>query len=98
MQASTRLTERFNLIDRGLASEDMHVKTATKVGATVEEPNKRTLRNIKMPYAFGFDRVVAFFFRTFVTDLAPAAFRRDSAALLAAARRSADHGVYLKSG
>ena len=74
MQASTRLTERFNLIDRGLASEDMHVKTATKVGATVEEANKRTLRNIKMPYAFGFDRVVAFFFRTFVTDLAPAAF------------------------
>jgi hypothetical protein len=44
--------------------------------------------------AFGFDRGAAFFLGIFATDLAPAAFARARAALLAAARLSGDHGVY----
>ncbi len=48
--------------------------------------------------AFGFGRDVAFFFCVFATDLAAAAFTRARAALLAAARLSGDHGVYVKSG
>jgi hypothetical protein len=45
--------------------------------------------------AFGVDRATAFFLCVFETDLvAAAAFARARAALLAAARRSADHGVY----
>jgi hypothetical protein len=43
---------------------------------------------------FGFDRGAAFFLCVFATDLAPAAFARSRAALLAAARLSGDHGVY----
>ena len=46
----------------------------------------------------GFDRGVDFFLCVFGTTLAPAAFARARAALLAAARLSGDHGVYLKSG
>ena len=38
------------------------------------------------------------FFCVFGTALAPATFARARAALLAAARLSGDHGVYLKSG
>ena len=46
----------------------------------------------------GFDPGIAFVFVVFATDLAPAVFRRARAAFPAAARLSADHGVYLKSG
>ena len=42
--------------------------------------------------------VKEFFICVFGTALAPAAFARARAALLAAARLSGDHGVYLKSG
>jgi hypothetical protein len=48
--------------------------------------------------AVGFDRGAAFFLCLFGTDLAPTAFARSRAALLAAARLSGDHGVYRKSG
>jgi hypothetical protein len=45
--------------------------------------------------AFGFDRGAAFLLCAFATDMVAAlAFARARAALLAAARRSADHGVY----
>ena len=48
--------------------------------------------------AFGFSRGEEFFICVFGTALAPAAFARARAALLAAARLSGDHGVYLKCG
>jgi hypothetical protein len=43
---------------------------------------------------FGFDPGAAFFLCASATDLAPPAFARARAVLLAAARLSGDHGVY----
>jgi len=45
-------------------------------------------------HSLGFDRDPAFLLSVFATDFVATAFARARAALLAAARLSADHGVY----
>jgi hypothetical protein len=65
--------------------------TADSTGLTNASIAPCRLVSFTVPLA---DHGAAFFLCVFATDLAPAAFARSRAALLAAARLSGVHGVY----